>query len=263
MKAPAAFAKNSEINHTRFSALQLVMGQTPHFPGLAEVNPASSNLESSSKYMKTMKKLDKARVMFRQVECDDKLKKVMGQRINPNVEKSYSIGEFVYFYDDKKKEWKQGTALVRLGKTLYLKYGNFLRRVPIDKVRPDCEGEIKKQEEFIEPDDEEARFESEEIPVKELAAELDLSEENDKLKEENSALKLEMNKLIKVSEVENDKGGQDEVPIEEMIAEEVCDQKDEKKKKKRKAQKEKKEQNTANFPKVGQEISYQEHRLNI
>ena len=40
----AAFAKNSEINNTRFSALQLMMGQHPHFPGLAEANPASSNL---------------------------------------------------------------------------------------------------------------------------------------------------------------------------------------------------------------------------
>ena len=41
----AAFARNSEINKTRFSALQLMMGQTPHFPGLAEASPASSNMK--------------------------------------------------------------------------------------------------------------------------------------------------------------------------------------------------------------------------
>ena len=101
--------------------------------------------------MKTLKKIDKARVMFKEIECDEKLKKMMSQRINPNVEKLYNIGEHVFFNDDKRKEWKRGTALVKLGKTLYLKYGNFLRRVAIDKVRLDYEGESRKQDEFIEP----------------------------------------------------------------------------------------------------------------
>ena len=36
----AAFAKNSETNASGFSPLQLVMGQNPSFPGLAEVSPA-------------------------------------------------------------------------------------------------------------------------------------------------------------------------------------------------------------------------------
>ena len=97
----------------------------------------------------------------------------MSQRINPNVENTYRIGEGVYFYDDKKKEWKQGTALVRIGKTLYLKYGNFLRRVAIDKVRPDLEGDAKKQDEFLEPEDDEERFKVEESPVQEIAEELE------------------------------------------------------------------------------------------
>ena len=133
----AAFAKNSEVNKSRFSALQLMFGQSPHFPGLAESNPASSNLKSTSKYMRKLKNLDEIRVKFRETECDQKLKKVMSERLNPNVEKSYEIGDPIFFYDDKKKEWKQGTALVRLGKTLYLKFGNFLRRVSVDKCRPD------------------------------------------------------------------------------------------------------------------------------
>ena len=191
----AAFAKNSEVNKSKFTSLQLMMGQNPHFPGLEEVNPASTNLDSSSKYMKTLKKIDKARVTFREIECDDKLKKVMSQRINPNVEKTYTIGEGVYFYDEKRKEWKQGTALVRIGKTLYLKYGNFLRRVPIDKVRPDLEGDAKKQEEFLEPDDDEERFKEEESPVQEIEAELEISKENDKLKIENAKLNDELDQL--------------------------------------------------------------------
>ena len=169
----AAFAKNSEVNQTRFSAMQLMMGQNPHFPGLAEANPASSNLKSSSKYMRTLKNIDDARVKFREIDTDDKLKKVMGQRINPNVEKLYEMGDPVFFYDEKKKQWKKGTALVKLGKTLYLKYGNFLRRVATDKVRPDHDGEVKVEESYLEPNDDEERFAQEETPVVEMASELD------------------------------------------------------------------------------------------
>ena len=61
----AAFAKNCEINSTRFSPLQLMTGQSPHFPGLDEVNPSSCNLDSSSKYMKNLKTIDAARLEHR------------------------------------------------------------------------------------------------------------------------------------------------------------------------------------------------------
>ena len=45
----AAFSRNCEINSTRFSPMQLMTGQSPHFPGLEDMTPASSNLESTSK----------------------------------------------------------------------------------------------------------------------------------------------------------------------------------------------------------------------
>ena len=78
--------------------------------------------------MKALKTIDVARVKHRETDCSMKLKQVMSERINPNVEKIYQIGDPVFFYDLKKKKWKKGTALIRLGKTLYLRYGNFLRR---------------------------------------------------------------------------------------------------------------------------------------
>ena len=191
----AAFARNSEINHSRFTALQLMMGQTPHFPGLSEANPTSSNMKSGNKYMKTLKNIDEARVMFRQVDCDDKLKKVLGQKINPNVERAYKIGDPILFYDMKKKGWRKGTALVRLGKTLYLRYGNFLRRVAVEKVRPDYHGEVKVEEGFLEPDEEDDRFAEEETPVVELAADLGMAEENTKLKKKVKDLEEEVTTL--------------------------------------------------------------------
>ena len=158
-------------------------GQNPKFPGLSEANPASSNLESSNKYMKTLKAIDNARVKVREIDSDAKLKKIRSERINPNVEKFYNLGDPVLFFDDKRKEWKKATALIRLGKTLYLRFGNFLRRVPIDKVRPDIHGEIDKEEGYAEPEinDDEERFRDEETPVIEMAGDLGLADQNNVL----------------------------------------------------------------------------------
>ena len=112
----AAFARNGDVNRTRFSALQLMTGATPYFPGLGDANIASSNCNSSSKYMKTLKNIDEARVRYREIDSNEKLKKALGERMNPNVEKQYAMGEALFFYDDKRRTWKKGTALVRLGK---------------------------------------------------------------------------------------------------------------------------------------------------
>ena len=74
---------------------------------------------------------------------------------------NYNMGDPVTFRDAKRKEWKHGTALVKFGKTLYLKFGNWLRRVPIDTVMPDVKGAEMMEDGFIEPtesNEEEERF---------------------------------------------------------------------------------------------------------
>ena len=62
------------------------------------------------------------------------------------------MGDPVLFRDAKKKEWKKGTALVRFGKTLYLKFGNWFRRVQVDTVIPDVDEAEKMEEGFVEPE---------------------------------------------------------------------------------------------------------------
>ena len=109
---------------------------------------------------------------------------MMGEKINPNVEKPYTMGDPVFFYDKNRKEWKKGTALIRLGKILYLRFGNFLRRVPVDMVRPDYNGEVTVEEGYAEHDEDEQRFTEEETPVKEMANDLQLAEEKRKLKKQ-------------------------------------------------------------------------------
>ena len=50
----ASFSKNTDSNHTGFSPMQLMIGQNPAFPGLAEANLSSSNVKSGNKYMKKL-----------------------------------------------------------------------------------------------------------------------------------------------------------------------------------------------------------------
>ena len=109
------------------------MGQNPTFPGLAEVSPASMNIDSMSKAMKALKGIDDVRVKYREFDCNENLKKVKSQKINPAVELSYNLGDPELFKDAKRREWKQGT--VRFGKTLYVKFGNWLRRVCLILIR--------------------------------------------------------------------------------------------------------------------------------
>ena len=107
----ACIAKNSEISRSGFSPLQLVMGQNSSFPGLAEVTPASNNVDHSSKAMGALKRIDEARINFRKIDCSEKLKKVRGLKINPAVERSYEMGESVFFRDDKKKEGRDSGSI--------------------------------------------------------------------------------------------------------------------------------------------------------
>ena len=121
---------------------------------------------------------------MREIDCDAKLKKVRSERINPNVEKFYNFGDPIFFFDDKKKEWKKATALIRLGKTIYLRFGNFLRRVAIEKVRPDVNGKIDLEDSYVDQENEdsdEERFQEEETPVVDMTLDLDLNEKNKEL----------------------------------------------------------------------------------
>ena len=195
----AALAKNSEVNKSGFSALQLVLGQNPSYPGLGEVSAASNNLDSSSKALRALKDIDNMRVKFREADTSEKLKKIRGERINPSVEKFYQFGDPVLFRDSTRKEWKKGIALIRFGKTLYLKFGNWLRRVPIDMVIPDSQSYEDEVNNELVPettvyDEQEDRF-LEDATGEELAKDIELATENGKLKDTVEQLKGELVKL--------------------------------------------------------------------
>ena len=65
------------------------------------------------------------------------------------------------------------------GRTLYLRFGNWLRRVPIDTVLPDYVGPEKIEESYVEPSKEvedNQRFKVEETPVEELVKDIETDE---------------------------------------------------------------------------------------
>ena len=133
--------------------------------------------------------------------------------------------------------------MIRLGKTLYLRFGNFLRRVPVDKVRPDFNGEVSVEEGYAEHDHDQDRFTEEETPVKEMAKDLELAEENIKLKKELDDLKAKK---------------EDEVSIDDSVLQEKKTSLLEVRKLKRKLQKEKKEKDKLKLPATGKIILFRE-----
>ena len=259
----AAFAKNCETSRSGFSPLQLVMGRNPSFPGLSDISPGNYNLDNSSKAMRALNILDKARVTHREFDCSEKLKKVKSQKINPSVEAHYSMGDSVLFRDAKRKVWMRGTALVQYGKTLYLKYENFLRRVPLDTLLPDQLGAELEEEEYVEPLIDPiggAQYQSEETPVSEMKKDIEVAEELKEVKSKVISLEEENQKLRDLVKDQVDSTDKADGEVDETLEQEVDKRKDVElnRKLRRKRQKEKKLQSVQAFPKLGQHIMFKE-----
>ena len=80
--------------------------------------------------------MDQTRVAARKVDCDQRLKMAMKSKVNTSCENVYYFGDSVWFKLESAPKWKSGIVLGQDGKLLFIKYGNFIRRVPIDHVVP-------------------------------------------------------------------------------------------------------------------------------
>ena len=163
------------------------------------------------------------------------------------MEQFYSIGDPVLFRDEVKKKWKQGTALIRFGKILYLRHGNWLRRVPIDKVIPDCISLERESDKQIEPDS----------LVNEKPDVLKLREELENVREQLNQLKSQ--KCLEAPTISDEKA--EEIPDFEL-SENTDIEKEELMKLKRKSRKERKKLKKTpmkTMPKLGQNILFKEH----
>ena len=116
--------------------MQLVSGKSPTFPGFSDCTPSSIELEGNNEYLKILRRIDEARKCSRQVDCDQRIKIALKSRINTSVERTYLYGDPIWFKLDKSNKWKSGTVLAQDGKVLFIRYGNFIRRIPLDRVVP-------------------------------------------------------------------------------------------------------------------------------
>ena len=130
----ACFAKNMEITKTGFSPLQLFCGKSSSFPGYSDATPGTVELEGSNEYLKVLRRMDTARVAARQIDCDQRIKVALKSQINKSNERRYGYGDSIWFKIDSSHKWRAGKVLGQDGKVLFIKYGNFIRRVPLDFV---------------------------------------------------------------------------------------------------------------------------------
>ena len=190
----ACFVKNTEINKTGFSPLQLFCGRSPSFPGLSDCSPGSIELEGNNEYLKVLRRLDEARIQARNVDCNQRIKVAMKSQINSSCEKNYNYGNPIWFKMDTSQKWKSATVLGQDGKILFIKYGNFIRRVPVDRVIP-ADAYIDSAHEEIEKEDVEnrERLEDDEFRNVEIVALKD--KEIEELKKSKEITRNEMKEL--------------------------------------------------------------------
>ena len=153
----ACFVKNTEINKTGFSSLQIFCGRSPTFPALSHCTPANIELEGNNEYLRILRRLDQTRLEARKIDCDQRMKLALKSKINRNCEKSYNFGEPVWFKLEMCHKWKSGIVVGQDGKVIFIKYAGFIRRVPLDHVIPADEYNDAEEEEPDKEDEESSR----------------------------------------------------------------------------------------------------------
>ena len=147
--------------------------------------------------MKILRRLDQIRVTARKVDCDQRMKLALKSKVNPSCENLFFFGDSVFFKLDSSTKWKSGTVLGQDRKILFIKYGNFIRRVPIDVVVPADKrydtSDVEVDEKDIENDD---RLEDDQFAEVEVISKKD--NEIQDLKEKN----VEKDKVIERLEKE-------------------------------------------------------------
>ena len=154
---------------------------------------------------------------------------------------------------------------------MYLRFGNFLRRVAIEKVRPDIHSESQREEEEEdELENDTAKFQEEETPVEEMAEDLELAEKIKDLEIKNIDLQAELDCLTDdsqrlpesdVAEEVKEGDAKDIVEVTENGDEEQMEEKTialNARKDKKKAQRLKKLAAQVKVPKTGDNIEFKE-----
>jgi hypothetical protein len=83
-----------------------------------------------------LKRIDHARVEARKKICNQRLKTALESKNNPSLGQSYYFVHHVWFKVASSCKRMAGIVLGQDGKVIFLKYRNFMRRVPLDHIVP-------------------------------------------------------------------------------------------------------------------------------
>ena len=133
----ACYTKNCEINKTGFSALQIVYGRSPKIISNFEPTVLTMDVVNDSEMARVqIDRIRKARLAYRQLEVDAKIKIMLNERIKGWTNYSLNQGDAVWF-KNKRSLWKQGNIIAIEGQVIHILSEGSTLKIPRSNVRPD------------------------------------------------------------------------------------------------------------------------------
>ena len=127
----AIYAHNLQITKKGFSPIQLTFGRQGIIPGITHGNPASLEpVVESDWFRQELANRQKTEELFRKIDSNERLQKLMAQKITGAADAVYHPGDEVVFKENDKSRWS-GPAQVTgvLGSKIRLIFGGYERTV--------------------------------------------------------------------------------------------------------------------------------------
>ena len=128
----ATYAHNVQINKKCFSPVQLTFGRQGVIPGITDGNPASwEPVVESDWFREELSNRQRGKEIYRKVDSNERLQKMMAQRANGATDAVYIPGDNVLFKEKDKSKWS-GPAKVTdvIGNKIRMIFAGYERTVP-------------------------------------------------------------------------------------------------------------------------------------
>ena len=120
----AVFAKNTLLNVSGYSPMQITFGKQPNIPGAAHSNlpPANEEVVNSVPIFDRLKAIFEARKAFTQIENSARLKKAL--KVKPQRLELYNHGDRVFYKFGTDGQWHgPGTVIGTDNKVIFIRHG--------------------------------------------------------------------------------------------------------------------------------------------
>ena len=133
----ACYWANQEIRKSGFSAHQIMFGKQAVIPGITDGDITTDSPAQIDEVHDIFNRHHKTKMMYRQVDTDARVKRMLAARERPCNSYRFSPGERVFVKDLKKPIWEETTVHNQLGGNVVTEGRNgHLNSVSIDRVIP-------------------------------------------------------------------------------------------------------------------------------